>query len=316
MTKHLSRTHPPTEVLANVAAQYRESIAFSFAAKQYLQTRGVTEGHLLPKLGIGFADGSLAAQAPPDSEARAALIDLGLLTTNGKELLQGCIVIPLRDARSTTVGLYGRSIESDVDLYAPLPPRGLILPEMSSARELIVTASVFDVLSFHEAGIRNTTCVVNGTGWSADHDALIEQQRIRRVILAFETNGAGQRGCAELKDMLTSRGLDVAVVQLPASSANELLVREGAERFAAIWRDLLARSATAASRKEPEISVEGDGAYRIDFGLRRYRIRGLAAVGATRMRVNVRGRGGCPVPCRYARSLLGAEPPRLRRVGG
>jgi DNA primase catalytic core len=306
-------SHPETtaparpDLLSQVATYYHQTLSSSLRAKEYLGERGITNPEIVTSLLIGFADGSLMERAPEGSETHAALAARGVITGKGKELLEGCITVPLRDLHGNVVSLYGRAIERDQHLYLPGPHRGLVNAQVAATtQEIVIAESVIDALSFLEAGISNVVPIYGTNGWTSEHEALIEHHRIARVILALDSDEAGQRAAAALADKLAGNGLDVRVIELPAKDANELLVRDGREAFAATWRRLVAEPVTkpqAAAKEEaapppmsstdeeekPDVHHDAEaGAYVVSFGARTYRVRGLSAFGVDRMRVNVR----------------------------
>lgn len=299
-----STTTAPADLLTQVTLVYHQALLSSVEAKDYLASRGITSAELISSLVIGYADGSLVERAPEGSETRAALEALGVVTANGHDLMHGCVVVPLRDLAGNVVGLYGRGIDRDAHLFLPGPRRGLVNAQCAATSdEIVITESVFDALSFLDAGIPNAIPIYGTNGWTPDHDALLDHRRVRRVILALDSDDAGRRAAAALHDKLTARGISTRVIDLPAKDANELLVREGREGFAASWRRLLAESIeerTAAKEEageEPEVEPtlqetpvmsSNDTGYVIALGPRSYRVRGLSATGVDRMRVNVR----------------------------
>jgi DNA primase catalytic core len=305
---------PSPDLLTQVTLVYHQALLASADAKDYLAARGITNPELVAALTIGHADGALAERAPEGSETRAALEALGVIAANGRELMHGSIVVPLRDLGGHVVGLYGRPIARDGHFFLTGPRRGLVNAQCAATcDEIVITESVFDALSFLEAGIPNAVPIYGTHGWTPDHDALLDQRRVRRVVLALDSDPAGRHAANELREKLTARGIAARVVELPAKDANELLVREGREGFASIWRRLLAQPDTAAAVQESAAAKEknaplddealdepesqptaspttttSDTGYVIQLGPRAYRVRGLSAVGVDRMRVNVR----------------------------
>lgn len=296
---NVAPVHGP-DLLPQVASYYHQTLASSLAAKEYLAGRGITNPDIIAALEIGYVDSSLMERAPEGSETFGGLVARGVITGSGRELMKGCITVPLRDLSGNVVGLYGRAIERDQHLYLPGPRRGLVNAQCAATSDEIVFAeSIIDALSFLEAGIANVVPVYGINGWTEDHDALLEHHRIRRVVIAFDRDDAGQHAAVALGDKLIGRGLTVRVIELPAKDANELLVQHGPERFATTWQELVASPATTPAAKEenlttatatpgrPDVEHGPDGSA-IRFDRRTYRVRGLSALGLDRMRVNVR----------------------------
>lgn len=290
------------DLLPQVVGYYHQTLSSSLPAKQYLMQRGITNPDLITALQIGYADGSLMERAPEGSETWNALAARGVITGNGRELMNGCITVPLRDLHGNVVGLYGRAVERDQHLYLPGPHRGLVNAGCAATTdELVIAESILDALSFLETGISNVVPIYGVNGWTPDHDALLDHHRVRRVVLSLDNDEAGHTAASALTQKLTARGVAVRVVQLPAKDANELLVRDGVVTFATTWKQLIAPpapvpiAATAAKEKStsPDVALDADsGSYTIRFESRTYRVRGLSAFGVDRLRVNVRVEDG------------------------
>lgn len=285
-------TAPRVDLLGQVARVYHQTLTSSAAAKQYLVSRGITNPDLIAALEIGYADGTLLERAPEGSETRAQLEALGVITTNGNghELMGCCIVVPLRDRHGNIVNLYGRSIDRDGHYFLPGPRRGLVNAGVAATSErLVITESVIDAISFLETGVMNVVPIYGVNGWTSDHDELLEAHRIRRVVLALDSDAPGQNAAQALAHKLESHGVAVRNVVLPAKDANELLVREGRERFAQIWRELTRGSEQQRTEEPAPAQLARDGDEHVArFSERAYRVRGLSAAGAGRLRVTVR----------------------------
>ncbi len=210
---------PP--LLAQVVALYHQAFLGSAEAKEYATSRGLTNPELLAALPMGYAGGALLERAPEGSETYEALRTLGIVKTDEegrhpRELFSGCLVVPLRDLAGNVVSLYGRSITRDQHLYLPGPRRGLVNAQCAATcDELILTESVIDALSFLQAGIPNAIPLYGTNGWTADHEALLEKHRVRRVVLSLDSDEAGQKAAASLSEKLRSRGIAVTNVVLP-----------------------------------------------------------------------------------------------------
>lgn len=302
------RPAPRPGLLEHVMSAYQKSFLSSLPAKEYLASRALTDPDVLAALPVGYADGSLLDLAPEGSDTHEALLAAGILAAPGRELLEGCVVFPLRDLQGQIVSLYGRGIADDRHRYLPGPRRGLVNAACAAtADELVFAESIIDALSFLVAGIPNVVPVYGIHGWTRDHDALLEQHRIRRVVLALDSDGPGREAAEAIAAKLRGRGLEARTVTLPAKDPNELLVREGPEGFAAIWKRLLAESAPAAASSsslpcspvaadEPAAAAKEEssglrleeGAHVLVLGSRTYRVRGLSATGMERLRVSLR----------------------------
>lgn len=216
------------DVLARVVEQYHRTFCSRPDAQEYLRGRGLRDLDLLRAVKIGYADGSLLKAVPKDGPLRAQLVALGVITSEGRELLGGCLVVPIPDPLSGGwTSLYGRGLKTDRHCYLPGPLRGVL--NFQAARcssEVILTESILDALSFHQAGIATAIPIYGTNGFTPDHLDLMKRERVERVILALDSDDAGQKATDALKEKLTAAGLHVRSVSFPAGikDANQLLM--------------------------------------------------------------------------------------------
>src|SRR5688500_12498395 len=94
------RNLSPVSLLSRVVDHYHRTFCQRTDAQEYLGKRGLNDADLLKVFKIGYADGSLLKLLPKDGELREQLISLGVLTKEGRELLGGCVVIPIPDPKT------------------------------------------------------------------------------------------------------------------------------------------------------------------------------------------------------------------------
>jgi len=224
----LLHSAPATAVLARVVDHYHRTFCEREDAREYLKKRGLTDLDLLRALKVGYADGSLLKVVPKDGEVREQLKALGVITAEGRELLGGCIVVPIPDPVSgqwTT--LYGRGLRTDRHCYLPGPLRGVL--NFQAARlspEVVLTEGILDALSFHQAGISIAIPIYGTNGFTPDHFDTLKREGVKRAILALDGDEAGRKATDAIKEKLTAAGVLVRVASFPPGikDANELLV--------------------------------------------------------------------------------------------
>jgi len=228
---------PSPDVLAKVVEHYHKTFCSRRDAQAYLEKRGLTDPELFRDYKLGYADGSLLERVPKKGELREQLLSLGVLTAKGRELLGGCIVVPIADPLTGNwTSLYGRGLRTERHCYLPGPFRGLVNSQAAKlASELVLTESILDALSFVQAGIRNVVPLYGTNGFTSEHLDLLKRESIRSVVLALDNDAPGRRAAKAVKEKITSAGIDVRVVSFPEgiNDANELLVsRNGDAREA------------------------------------------------------------------------------------
>jgi DNA primase len=168
---------PPAAVLSRVVEHYHRTFCEREDAQAYLAKRGLTDRDLLRALRIGYADGSLLKVIPKDGEVREELASLGVTTPEGRELLGGCVVVPIPDpVTGQWTNLYGRGMKTPRHCYLPGPLRGVV--NFQAARvssEVVLAESIFDALSFHQVGIAIAIPIYGTNGFTPDHFDLLKR---------------------------------------------------------------------------------------------------------------------------------------------
>ena len=159
-----------------------------------------------------------------EAELRTRLERLGLYRASGHEHFTGSLVIPVFDAAGAVAEVYGRKITDNLragtplHLYLPGPHRGVWnLPGIAAAPdgEVIVCEALIDALTFWCAGYRNVTASYGVDGFTEAHLAAFQQHAVRRVLIAYDRDEAGERGAAVLAERLSAAGIATGRVEFP-----------------------------------------------------------------------------------------------------
>lgn len=220
------------ELLNQVAGYYQATLKQSPEALAYLESRGFAGEAAMAAIDtfrLGYANRTLGLRLPEKTrkagaDIRGRLEKLGVYRESGHEHLNGSLVVPLFDAAGNVVNLYGRKIRNDLrpgtpsHLYLPGPRRGLInraalAPDVSE--ELIVCEALIDALTFWAAGYRNVTSTYGVEGVTDELIEAIQAAGVKRVLIAFDRDEAGERGAVKFAEKLFPLGLDCYRVQFP-----------------------------------------------------------------------------------------------------
>lgn len=238
------------ELLSRVVEHYHKSFCEREDAQEYLRKRGLTDAQLVVDYKIGYADGSLLKRIPKQGELRKELVSLGVLTKQVRELLGGCIVVPIPEPLTGQwVSLYGRGMKTQRHCYLPGPFRGIINYQAAKAgSEIILTESILDALSFHQAGITNAIPLYGTNGFTSDHLDLLKRESIQQVTLALDNDEPGRRAAESIKEKITSAGIRVRTASFPdgTKDANELLVSRNGNADD-VFRQLVEEAESASS---------------------------------------------------------------------
>lgn len=215
------------ELLGEVAAYYTRTLKGTPEALDYLVKRGLAHGELIDTFGLGFADRTLAYRLPganrkAGAEVRGQLQRLGVLRESGHEHLRGSLVVPIRDGAGRIVNLYGRKIRDNLragtpdHLYLPGPHRGVLnLGAFAASEELILTEAAIDAMTFWVAGYRNVTCAWGAGGLTDEIVDAMVAHGVRRVLIAYDRDAAGDKGAVAVSERLAALGLATYRVNFP-----------------------------------------------------------------------------------------------------
>ena len=235
-------TSEDAKLLEQVANYYAKRLLApeNQAARDYLKSRGLDDPDLWKRYQIGFADRTLGLRIPEKNrkqgaEIRARLEILGVYRKTGREHLNGCIVIPVRASSGDIVQLYGRRIEAKAPkemrhLYLARPLAGVFNAAALKSREIILTESILDALTFVHHGMENVTCTFGTANFTDEIFEAIRAAKIESVKLAFDSDEAGEQAAAKAAERLQAIGIECHQVKFPwGMDANGYAVEQGGE---------------------------------------------------------------------------------------
>ncbi|MBW9210513.1 toprim domain-containing protein [Mumia sp. zg.B21] len=230
------------ELLSTVVGYYAETLAGHDEARAFLTRRKIDHPEAVEKFRLGFGDRTLGYRIPGNQTAegrriRSRLQKLGVLRATGHEHFRGSLVVPVIDAEGGVGEVYGRKIRDDLraatpkHLYLPGPHRGVFnIAAFAATDELIVCESLIDALTLWCAGFRHVTAAYGVDGWTPEHQQAVLEHGIKRVLVAFDGDEAGDRGATALAGELGAAEVEVFRVELPrGADVNELAVEAGAD---------------------------------------------------------------------------------------
>jgi len=219
--------------LRHVVDFYHDTLKQSPEALAYLEKRGLTHPDLIDKFKLGYANRTLAYRLPnrklKGGEIRITLQKLGVMRESGHEHLSGSLVVPLLNERGELVQLYGRKLLDTLragtpkHLYLPGDHAGIFNAEcLHASSEIIICEALIDALTFWVHGFRNVTSAYGVNGFTDEMLAAFKAHNIKRALIAFDRDEAGDKGAEELAKRLIAIGIDCYRVQFPKGmDANE-----------------------------------------------------------------------------------------------
>ena len=214
----------------------------------YLKNRGL-DLNSVKRYGLGFAkDGfdDLKNMLLKKGYSLQEMFDAGLVAKSQKnssyyDKFRNRLMFPVFDLRSNVVAFSGRALNADsgpkymnspeTDIYH----KGDILFGLNIAKDkndstLILCEGNIDVVMLSQAGFRNAIAPL-GTAFTTDQARVIAKYA-KNVVIAFDSDAAGQKATNKAIDYLKAQGITVRVLQMDgAKDPDEYIKKFGADRF-------------------------------------------------------------------------------------
>ncbi|PHM35530.1 DNA primase [Xenorhabdus szentirmaii] len=242
-------------LLRQVVDFYHQNLLASPEAAEWLAKRGLNHPELVSHFKLGYAGnhgiGGSAGLLPSKSskegqQLRDKLAGLGVLRASTRQdHFRGCVVVPVLGwAESTKVAsrgrvlqLYGRRTQPDYKmlkdrpkhLYLPSPLAGVWNESaMQASAEIILCEALIDAMTFWCAGFRHVIAAYGVNGFGREHLEALQYHGVKRVLIAFDRDEAGDRGAENVAADLLEAGIEAWRVQFPPGlDANEYALKSG-----------------------------------------------------------------------------------------
>ncbi len=214
--------------LAQVMAYYHATLKESPEVHAYLENRGLMSAEMVDAFQLGFANRTLGLRLPPKAtkaggDVRTRLQRLGVIRESGHEHFNGSLVIPVMDERGDITEMYGRKITrglrdgTPLHLYLPGPHKGVWNSNaLAVTDDVILCEALIDALTFWCHGLRNVTSAYGIEGFTDDHLTVFARSNIKRVLIAYDRDAAGDKAAVQLAVRLVAAGMDAYRVQFPS----------------------------------------------------------------------------------------------------
>ena len=267
LRKQLSRREQLHRVLTLAAGWFRSQLRApeGAAALTYLrESRGLSEA-TLEAFELGFApdrwDGLLIHLQQVEGLGPELLEEAGLVvprkgasSQDGRgfyDRFRGRVMVPIKDRQGRVIGFGGRSLDGGEPKYLNSPEtevfeKGKHLFGLDKAAAAIrkddravVVEGYFDVIALHAAGITNAVASLGTALSSQQITQLCRCCEGRRMVLNFDSDGAGvraaQRAIGEVEQLALQGQLELRVLQLPSGKdPDEFLKSQGAGDYRAL----------------------------------------------------------------------------------
>lgn len=214
--------------------------------QEYLKKRKLTE-KTINQFGLGYADGSssdLVRYLQSEGYADEDILASGVAAFDEKRGLHdkfwNRVMFPIMDINSRVIGFGGRVIGEGQPKYLNSPETpvfdkshnlyGMNVAKKTRYGYLILCEGYMDVIAMHQAGFTQAVASL-GTAFT-EGQASILRRYVKKILLAYDSDGAGVHATLRNSDILRQAGLDGRVVHLePYKDPDEFIKGLGAEEF-------------------------------------------------------------------------------------
>ena len=232
-------------------------------AMNYLLEKRKLSPAIIRRFGIGYAPNDFSAlssilrkQGYTDEEMRAAFL-CGVSQKSGRayDMFRDRVMFPVLDTTGNVIAFSGRDVGgqdsrkyvNSSDTPAFQKRRNLFALNFARnhcAEQLILCEGNVDVVSLHDAGFENAVASL-GTALT-DEQARVMAKYTKQIVLAYDSDEAGQRATHRAMGIFAKVGLDVRVLRMEgAKDPDEYIKKFGAERF----RQLIKQSSSSFEYK-------------------------------------------------------------------
>ena len=271
LRRQLSHREALLRALALAAGWFRSQLRSpeGAAALSYLkEQRGLSET-TLESFGLGYApdrwDGLLLHLGQVEGLSPELLEAAGLVAARKGQSAENSrgfydrfrhrVMVPIHDRQGRVIGFGGRSLDGGEPKYLNSPETEVFekgkhlfgldraTAAIRSGDQAVVVEGYFDVIALHAAGITNAVASLGTALSSQQITQLLKGCESRRIVLNFDTDGAGvraaQRAIGAVEQLALQGQLELRVLHLPAGKdPDEFLRAHGAGEY----RSLLERA--------------------------------------------------------------------------
>jgi len=221
-------------MLRQVIDYYHATLKQEPEVQAYLQKRGLDDAELINYFKLGYANRTLGLRLPQKNrkagkDIREQLQRIGLYRDTGREHFNGSLVIPVQDENGVIHEVYGRKLLDTLrkgtpkHTYLPGPHEGVFnVAGLANTEEIILCESLIDTLTFWRWGFRYVTTSYGINGFTDELLQALVDHPIKRVLIAYDRDEAGNKAAVELAAKLNQQGIDCFRLLFPKGmDANE-----------------------------------------------------------------------------------------------
>jgi len=214
------------------------------AAQEYVKKRKL-DNNTLKKFMIGYSSGENEIYKLLNSKGynEEEILASNLVKKNNygySDIYKNRLMFPIQDVRNRYIAFGGRVLDNSLPKYLNSPEgiaysKGRNLYAMNVAKsanlnKIIIVEGYMDTVSLHQRGIPNVVASL-GTALTEGQARLL-RKNAEKVIISYDSDGAGQAATLRGLEILSNVGCDVRILQMEgAKDPDEYVIKYGNGRF-------------------------------------------------------------------------------------
>ncbi len=234
------------EINEIVAKFYHENLYKPSAkeAQEYVKKRKL-DNNTLKKFMIGYSNGTNEVykflKQKGFKEEEILLSNLVKKTDYGyNDVYKNRLIFPIQDVRNRIIAFGGRVLDDSKPKYIN-SPEGIVynkgrnlyalnVAKNADTKNIIMVEGYMDAVSLHQRGISNAVASL-GTSLTEGQARLLRKYT-EKVVISYDSDGAGQAATLRGLDILKNVGCDVRILQMDgAKDPDEYVIKYGNGRF-------------------------------------------------------------------------------------
>ena len=206
---------------------------------------------IIKRFGLGYAPDSFGALTnhlrsrgfTEEEMIEGFLCGRSQKTNRAYDYFRNRVIFPIIDTSGNVVAFGGRVMDDSKPKYlnssdTPAFKKSRNLFALNFARhhcaeQMILCEGYMDVIALHSAGFENAVATL-GTALTSDQARMMAKYT-KQVLIAYDSDEAGQRAATRAVSMLSDVGLDVRILKMNgAKDPDEYIKKFGRDNFAAL----------------------------------------------------------------------------------
>lgn len=245
----------------NILDYYHETLKNTVRGIEFLERRGLLDLEMMDYFHLGFSDRSLHTQLPKAQslegcEIRGFLERVGIQKPSGRELFQGCLVVPFTDQYGRVVGGFGRRVTPKLasrSVYYVHWKTSMLrfFNELAfdQYQSIYLCKSPMEAMTLWVAGVKNVVSLIGIRAFCQLHRQYLRNAQLENITVLVDSTKQGRYFFRKVQCVVKETNANIYQCNLPSGKdVNQMWL---ASRYdASFIRDLLSHTKRVNGREK------------------------------------------------------------------